>query len=238
MPFNNKFIIIIIFSLLSCESVENLDRELISAVSSGNEEHVIELLRDGANTDAYDKELDFYALSLAVLTNNTKIASVLLENGSNIEQLSQSFTPLMLAVDNNKQCEPKLVKTLLSYGAKINQKTFTGVSALSMAVAKPNNKKCIDILLDNGADIHVIDEKQGSILHHAVLGGDADLIKHLLQKGLDPNYVDKFGYTPITSTGSGLVFCLNPKAYLPTLLNPDCHESRLRYKLILSLSGR
>ena len=56
----------------------------------------------------------------------------------------------------------------------------------------------MQLLVDMGCDIHLSDENENSLLHHAAVGqGNATLYcRYLVEKGLLPSIKNKQGYTP------------------------------------------
>lgn len=78
-----------------------------------------------------------------------------------------------------------LVELMISIGADINYRYFTGATALGMAVRTKTDLEIVRMLLQAGADI---DEGiHGNILGSAVLFGSSSHVKFLLDQGLDPN---------------------------------------------------
>ena len=97
------------------------------------------------------------------------------------------------------------VQLLLEYGADpnsersyVNQYAVNYYSALSDSVWNVKNVKIAEILLNHGADINFIDKtyfddgnyEEKTMLHEAILyNGDLEMIKLLLEHGVNPNIV-------------------------------------------------
>ena len=52
-------------------------------------------------------------------------------------------------------------------------------------VSKQGHKEIVKLLLQNGADVNIKDDKQGSPLHYASLKGHSEIAKLLLLYGAD-----------------------------------------------------
>ncbi len=55
----------------------------------------------------------------------------------------------------------------------------------------------LELLLANGANIHIIDGDNRSLLHIACDNGDISLVKYLVEKGVSLKSKDKNGWTPL-----------------------------------------
>jgi len=62
-----------------------------------------------------------------------------------------------------------------------------------------NQKKrdILELLIANGANIHIVDGDNRSLLHIACDNGDLSLVKYLLEKGVSLKGKDKNGWTPL-----------------------------------------
>ena len=55
----------------------------------------------------------------------------------------------------------------------------------------------LEVLVSNGANIHLVDGQNRTLLHIACDIGDVSLVKYLLEKGVSVKAVDKNGWTPL-----------------------------------------
>ena len=120
--------------------------------------------------------------------------------------------PLFLAVS----CRPneEILKSLLSAGADVNQKTAIGQTALHRLCnsydgsqslrqfsldddvdSHSDRTKLIMILMDHGADVNICDDFGKSPLHYAAQNGSRYYFKILLQNGANVQQKDKAGLT-------------------------------------------
>lgn len=82
--------------------------------------------------------------------------------------------------------------------------------------AARDGESTIEILLNEGANIHVVSEEYGETpLHLASARGDEDAVKALLARGADINLQDRDGWTPLyTASSSGNASIVNLLLFL------------------------
>ena len=109
-----------------------------------------------------------------------------------------------------------MMKILLSAGAKVNQRTAIGQTALHVLATFSHKDVYVDeflldddfddfeldaqsevalFLIDNGADVNMCDDYGKSPLHYSVRIGKRHLTRILLEKGADVYLTDNFGMT-------------------------------------------
>ncbi|KAJ3652448.1 hypothetical protein Zmor_018410 [Zophobas morio] len=119
-------------------------------------------------------------LHLALEYNQTDIAKMLIDHGTNINQLDDmQRTPLQEAVIWG---HVDLVKLLLEKGGNVNARDYLGRTALHIA-AKRGYKNILQILIENEADVHSTDNEKKTPLHRAAREGKTDIVKYLVEKG-------------------------------------------------------
>lgn len=52
----------------------------------------------------------------------------------------------------------------------------------TLLAAKFNNYQCLTLLVDNGADLYVVDNRMQNVLHYAILNENENMIKYLISK--------------------------------------------------------
>ena len=94
---------------------------------------VLQLLLDnGANINAKEDVDGYTALHASSHNNRSKIVTVLVEYGANLESVSTfGETPLLVAVECG---HTQIVKTLLSYGADVNSQNYIKATALHIVI--------------------------------------------------------------------------------------------------------
>lgn len=102
------------------------------------------------------------------------------------------FFDLILAGDFEK------IKSFVATGGvNLNYIDSTGDSYLQNVIGKNTNYDILEFLINNGANINLVDSQYGSALHKAVFIVDYLLIEYLLNRGANINVVDNDGETPI-----------------------------------------
>jgi ankyrin repeat protein len=101
----------------------------------------------------------------------------------------QANTSLMLAAGDE---DFEDVRQLIESGNNINVKNVHGQTALDWAANFAQNDmenaiRIIDLLLNHRADINAQDNQGITALMHAASRGNLVLLRHLLQRGADPN---------------------------------------------------
>ncbi len=94
------------------------------------------------------------------------------------------------------------VKSLLKQGAEIDHVNAMGITALQYA-CNHKSKEVISLLINQGADLFVVDEESGfTLLHTAASKGYSWLVKLLVEARLDVNARDKAGNGPLWRAGN------------------------------------
>jgi ankyrin repeat protein len=154
----------------------------LTAASENGHTEVVKLLLDkGAHLDVVEKDNNT-ALIIALKESHYDIVKLLVEKGADVNAKDNvGFTPLMIA---SKGTHTDIVKLLVEKGANVNAKNNGGYTALMYTW----KIEIVKLLLDKGARINDAD-KHGRTFFFYVAGtrGSNDLIKLLLEKGVDVN---------------------------------------------------
>ncbi len=189
------------------------DRNLLEAIETGNIEAAQKALKGNLFLKGADIHL-FHHRSLigwALHYRQYKMVRFLLEQGAKPEQSEQ---PVMDAL---KLGQPDLVEPLLKGGANPNEAGFRH-SAVSVATAL-GDVKTLRLLDSYQADFENNECLKKSLFECVILGSDwlppdnesgkkkidekinlqnqTEVIKFLIEKGIDVNKPDDFGYTPL-----------------------------------------
>ena len=90
------------------------------------------------------------------------------------------------------------IKRYIKDGADINETNETGESVLACAMREHCSMDTVMLLIDNGADKFDFDEEGVSILDMAVTYNNVDMLKYLLQEGVDVNKTQRrSGFTAL-----------------------------------------
>ncbi len=89
------------------------------------------------------------------------------------------------------------VRSLLSTGAKVNEKGSDGQTALHLAV-KGGHKDVVELLIAKGADVNAKDQNETTPLHIAAEAGRKEIVQLFLGKGGDANALrGEIRWTPL-----------------------------------------
>ncbi|MFD2892855.1 ankyrin repeat domain-containing protein [Flavobacterium chuncheonense] len=166
---------LILFFLLSCFFGVAQNRDFFDVARNGSvAEAKIFFKQDNSVVNALNNH-GFSPLILACYSSNLEIIDFLLENGADLNYVSQEGTALMaVTVKGNIQ----LVDLLLQKGANPNLTNANGITALMYAV-QFNNSEIVKKLLDNGADKNILTDSGKSAFEYAVLANNEQIINLL-----------------------------------------------------------
>ncbi|MBS0272287.1 MAG: ankyrin repeat domain-containing protein [Proteobacteria bacterium] len=110
--------------------------------------------------------------------------------------------PLVISIEKseagNAEGILKIVKSLVSVGADVNQRQLLdGQSALIATAQYSGSHELLLFLLDAGADVTVVDNYGWSALHHAAQQGKDAFVTILLDRQADVSLGDSDGRTPL-----------------------------------------
>lgn len=134
------------------------------AVLLGNEKVVKLLLDAGAWT--HQRPYHNPIIRDAIRNNHYDIARLLLETAPANFLETQRTTPLHRAVEFSPHADIALVKLVLDKGTPIDAADCSGKTALHLA-AKYGYLDVVELLLERGADIHILDNYLSDALIHA-----------------------------------------------------------------------
>ncbi len=170
---------------------------LINAIDKGDEKRAMELFRGRSPiiNELYGRK----CLYMAAESGNKKLIKLLTDHGvsedifsailvganDSIEKLSEnknnlqsknpidSLTPVYYAVKKN---DVKMVKFLLSKGAKLSVQDEYGITPLH----KATSKEMAEFLLNNGLDLSARDNFGNTVMHNAATDGNVELVQFLI----------------------------------------------------------
>jgi ankyrin repeat protein len=202
-----------------------IDAMLLAADISSTE--LIELLlKSGADANAANPDGET-ALHLVARAGNLEAARLLRKAGARVDP-RENFgeqTPLMWAVVRR---HPAMVEFLLNQGADINarsavrdyQRVATAESRAKsldrggftplLYAARENCRECVEILIRHGADLNKSDPTRVVPLVIAMINGNFDIARRLVEAGADVNQWDTYGQAPLHVAISGAGRNSNP----------------------------
>ncbi|KAJ5959283.1 uncharacterized protein N7479_006433 [Penicillium vulpinum] len=156
------------------------------AVGAGHDAIVALLLNHGAKLDDSEEQqkwsqLDYPAVS-ALLAGHESTLALLLEWGAQTEGPNLLFGGLINCAVASGQMP--MLKLLIKFGVDLNIEV-NGVYPLNWAVRRiPNYASMVEVLLDNGADIALVDDDKGHLLREAIGYGTIETLHLLLKRGV------------------------------------------------------
>jgi ankyrin repeat protein len=186
--------------LLATESIsrsENQPTLLMGAVLAGQIEVVRALIKAGADVNIRVKQFFYFdALKFAIDKEYLEIVKILIAAGADLNWQDPALHPLTKAVSKNNV---EILKVLLKAGA--NTTFQTGFSLLGEA-SQDAGTEVINILIDAGCDVNLIDRMGSTPLMEACLLGRDDVVEILLNAGADPNLPRRDGFYPLIAAFS------------------------------------
>jgi ankyrin repeat protein len=177
-----RFSLFVLVSIaLSAQSDPSRDA-LFAAIRQGSVAETDRLLKAGANPNVVDAD-GTPALMGATLFGGADLVKLLLDRGADPNRSGVGgTTALMWAVPNVEK-----VRLLVSHGANVNARSETDRTAFLVAASYPRTLDVLRLLLDRGADLRAQDRSGATALALAVRSADIDVVRFLVEKGLDPN---------------------------------------------------
>jgi len=186
---------------------------LAEAVKIANAEIVRQLLNAGADPDARNQD-NQTALMLAAHTGVTKVAQLLVEAGADVNAIEQwrGQSALMWAAADNF---PEIAELLIAAGANVEfrassfdwgsqitseprgQYRPTGGLTPLLYAARGGCQRCVELMLEQGADINLPDPDGVTPLMVAIDNQHYDLARYLLANGANPHSWDWWGRTAL-----------------------------------------
>ncbi|HEY8555497.1 MAG TPA: ankyrin repeat domain-containing protein [Burkholderiales bacterium] len=175
---------------------------------------IIELLLEaGADPDSPNPEGQT-ALMAVARTGKVEAAKRLLEHGATVDARERwgGQTALMWA---SARRHPEMMALLIAHGADVNARSLhrdyqrrvtaegrpkdldSGGFTPLLYAARENCIPCVEVLLENGADIDLPDPDGVSPLLLAIMNVNWDLAKRLIEAGADVNQWDIYGEAPL-----------------------------------------
>ncbi len=183
------------------------------AAEVGNADMLKLLLEAGANADSPNPD-GMTALQAVARTGNVAAARLLLDHGATVDAKEKwgGQTALMWA---SARRHPEMMQLLIDRGADVNASSIdrnyqrhvtaegrpksldSGGFTPLLYAARENCAACVDVLLENKADIDLPDPDGVSPLLLAIMNANWDLARQLITRGADVNQWDVFGEAPL-----------------------------------------
>ncbi|KAK3334940.1 ankyrin repeat-containing domain protein [Neurospora tetraspora] len=168
--------------------------------SLGNTKCVQLLLQHGANPNMGGQKPP---LENAALNGHIETCRLLLQHEADPNNPLLT-SPILISLLNAEDCSrggdatvSALFSLFLQNGANANARDCSGLSILSHVAQRLNGADLCRILLENGADLNLVNDKGLSPLHFAAAHGNVDVAQVLLDNGAKVNQRAVAGDTPL-----------------------------------------
>lgn len=170
---------------------------LIGASFHGLGDCVAHLLKAGARTDVLSAD-GYTAASYAIENSHPGVLRALLEHGADVNAVASArFLPprtlLMLAAQRS---DAAVLDVLLAHRPNLDIRDQQGRTAMFYA-AQRNRLANLQRLQSAGMDIKTVDKRGNSLLHAVAKTGSWEMVRWLLQQGLDWARPNISGVTPL-----------------------------------------
>ncbi|MDP0589964.1 MAG: ankyrin repeat domain-containing protein [Candidatus Endonucleobacter bathymodioli] len=177
---------------------------LINAVLKSSKPEIVKsLISSGAKAECSQ---DYILLFLAIANGYNEFIELLIQHGANPNYIHNGNRPLHIAayyLTRGFKSSSDIFELLIAAGADVNCKNEEGLTPLIIIITRlrlvddvtSTMKRVISILLNNGADIDMIDDKTGNTaLHHAAHYSNGDCISLLLENGAKRDIRNHHGF--------------------------------------------
>ncbi|KGO71921.1 hypothetical protein PITC_026410 [Penicillium italicum] len=168
---------------------------LICSAQCGHADMVVLLLAHGANPHTKGGSGTKDPITSAVLRNRAAVASVLLDNGVDVNLTGYKGSLLHLAAEKCHNSREAVARVLIEKGANLESMNDLKHTPLQVA-CESDSVEVARCLIESGADMDVRCGRERSLLHLASSMG-FKVIKLLVEKGADLEVKDENGETPL-----------------------------------------
>ena len=223
---------------------------LAIAAETGNTDIIRLLLAAGANVESPTGDGQTALMSVA-RTGNVEAAQLLIRRGANVNAAEQfgGQTALMWAAARR---HPDMVKLLVAKGANVNARaivrdferhitqeqryknTHTGGLTPLLYGIRENCRACVDELLRRGASVNLPDPDGIAPLTLAMMNGNWDIARRLVEAGADVNQWDIYGQSPLhVAIENAYVSRRSGLGNLGTDKSPNATDGRTLVKMLV-----
>lgn len=192
------------------------------ATCTGNYRMVKFLIDRDVADPIFDNQGNNNPLVIAIEMQNYEIFELLLQNGYNIESevgKSPLFQAVSLGLDQG-------IETLVRFGFNVNARTSTGEFPLMLAL-QLNKIETVKTLIRVGADLKLRGPQDITLCHICASIGNPNLLKMLLENGVDYNAIDEHGRTAIFYALNSLIDLSASMFVIKTLVKQGVNINKL-----------
>lgn len=181
------------------QEMNKLNRDLLQAVTEGDQEAVTKLLAEGADIDATDRGGRTSAM-IAVHTDQLEMFELLVEHRANINIRDDRLdNPLLYSGAEGKM---DFLKAAIAAGADTTITNRFGGTALIPAADRGHVEIVRELLANSDVDVNHVNNLGWTALLEAIILGDGgmdhqQIVDLLIAGGADVNLADNKGVTPL-----------------------------------------
>jgi ankyrin repeat protein len=154
----------------------------------------------------------------AASRGNYEVVKFLVENGAKLDLTdSHGYGPLSFTAASG-QTNTAIYDYLIESGADLNkEKDHHGNNALLVAASRAKDLKLVDYFISKGLDINSTDDSGNGIFHYASQGGNMDILKQLVARGVSTKRNETTGENAILFASKGRESSQELYTYLESL---------------------
>lgn len=180
-----SLVILVVFVIAITHAAQVPTGNIYTAIRN-NDLQAIRTLSAGKNIEQVD-DRGRTPLMVAASIGSLESMQILISAGANVNAVdSFGVTPLMLGIRDIAK-----TRLLIAAGAKPNDRTKQGQTALVLAASTAGAIETVQLLVRSGADPKVIGSGDRNGLIVAATANDLDLVRFFLDQGVKVNSVDK-----------------------------------------------
>jgi len=158
------------------------------------------LLEAGAKVSAKDRHVGS-PLHFAIQRGNMAMTELLLDRPIDRDVRGENNATLLhlapLARDTPIEWRTKLIDRLIEMGFDLEADSYGGYTVLARAVYNRKEPKIIRHLIDRGAKVNALTDRNASVLHVACYGNQVEIVEMLIDNGARLDIADKAGKLPL-----------------------------------------
>jgi len=177
------------------EVMVEANHPVFQACRTGDLATIEKFLNDGGSVYSAAKDQP-PLVAQAIGSNQLEVVKLLYERGLHLNRATRGFQepPLVLALQNKNE---EIVKYLLAHGANPNRTGENHRSILFQFCQTDIDPKWIQLMLGHDADLETEIHGIETVFGCAAAAENIPLMELFLSKGLDPNWQNYYGETPL-----------------------------------------
>lgn len=175
---------------------------LMEKVDNETVKYLLSKEGNGVNKKTHDGRTYIF---WAAYRGNLEMMKYLVDNGAKTDVVDSDGYSVMNFAARSNQTDTKLYDFLFKHGADVTtEKTKSGANALLLLAPYMEDTKLIDYFVSKGADINVTDNAGDGLFNYAAKGGNLNMLKTLITKGLTYKALNKTGGNAILTASQGI----------------------------------